>query len=64
MINLPLGFVIGLCAGAALGLAWGQATRSQLGQHVTTQIDNEAVRVAVNYRAAALAGLYQMAGIR
>ena len=59
-----LGFVLGLCAGAALGLAWGQATRSQLGQHVSTRVDNEAITVAVNYRAAALAGLYQMAGIR
>ena len=64
MIQFPAGLILGLAVGGVIGLAWGQATRSELSRHVVTEVDGQAVRVAVNYRDAAIAGLYSLAGFR
>lgn len=57
-VNVSVGLMTGFIVGAVLGFAWAQGTRTALSKHTSTAVDSQAVTVRVDYRAAALDGLY------
>ena len=49
--------IVGLGLGFVAGLAWGRSTRTEVGGHVTTAVNNGVVTVSLDARQAASDGL-------